>query len=120
MNQEAVRSQYGNGRNKRKYLVNKELSPESLEVVRPNPKSKILDQVREIMRIKHYSLRTERCYYDWIKRYIRFHGMRSREDLAPGGPKVETLLSHLAVDGNVAASTQNQAFSSLLFLYREV
>ena len=49
----------------------------------PNPKLKLLDQVREVMRLKHYSIRTEQCYCDWIRRYIKFQGMRSREE-SPG------------------------------------
>jgi len=87
----------------------------------PNPKLKLLDQCREVMRLKHYSIRTERCYCDWIRRYIHFHKMQLREELTqdPKG-KMELFLSDLAVNGKVAASTQNQAFNSLLFLYREV
>jgi integron integrase len=80
----------------------------------------VLDQVREVMRVGHYSIRTERCYCDWIRRYIRFHRMRSREELFPGEGKVEVFLSDLAVNGHVAVSTQNQAFNALLFLYGEV
>ena len=87
----------------------------------PNPKLKLLDQVREVMRIKHYSIRTERCYCDWIRRYIHFHKMRLREELSQEPKaKMEMFLSDLAVNGRVAAATQNQAFNSLLFLYREV
>jgi integron integrase len=87
----------------------------------PNPKLKLLDQVREVMRIKHYSIRTERCYCDWIRRYIHFHKMRLREELCQEPKaKMELFLSDLAVNGRVAAATQNQAFKSLLFLYREV
>jgi len=87
----------------------------------PNPKLKLLDQVREVMRVKHYSIRTERCYCDWIRRYIHFYKMLSREELFQD-PKarMELFLSDLAVNGKVAAATQNQAFNSLLFLYREV
>jgi len=85
-----------------------------------NPKAKLLDQVKEFMRLRHYSIRTEQSYSDWIRRYIKFHGLGSREELTPGTEKVEQFLSHLAVNGNVAASTQNQAFNALLFLYREV
>lgn len=89
--------------------------------VLPNPKLRLLDQVREVMRIKHYSLRTERSYCDWIRRYIRFHKMRLREELmAEPKAKIELFLSDLAVNGKVAAATQNQAFNALLFLYREV
>jgi integron integrase len=90
------------------------------DLITPNPKLKLLDQVREVMRLKHYSLRTERAYCDWIRRFIKFHGMRSREDLQPAEAKMELFLSDLAVNGKVAASTQNQAFNALLFLFREV
>ena len=90
------------------------------EAVVPNPKLKLLEQVREIMRLRHYSIRTEQSYGDWIRRYVRFHRMRSRAELTPGEAKVEQFLSDLAVNGRVAAATQNQAFNALLFLYREV
>jgi integron integrase len=90
------------------------------DLIVPNPKLKLLDQVREVMRLKHYSIRTERCYCDWIRRYIHFHGMKSREELLPGEPRVEAFLSNLAVRGNVTASTQNQAFNALLFLYSQI
>jgi integron integrase len=90
------------------------------DLITPNPKLKLLDQVREVMRLKHYSLRTERAYCDWIRRFIKFHGMRSRKDLQPAEAKMELFLSDLAVNGKVAASTQNQAFNALLFLFREV
>ena len=80
------------------------------DLITPNPKLKLLDQVREIMRLKHYSIRTERSYCDWIRRYIHYHRMRSREDLQGAEPKIEEFLSDLAVNGQVAASTQNQAF----------
>lgn len=79
---------------------------------------RLLDQVRGKIRLKHYSLRTEQAYLDWIKRYIRHFGKRHPRDL--GAAEVEVFLTHLAVAGKVAASTQNQAKSALLFLYREV
>jgi len=79
---------------------------------------KLLDQVRDVIRLKHYSIRTEESYVDWIRRYILFHKKRHPKDM--GRAEVEAFLTHLAVEGNVAASTQNQAFSALLFLYREV
>ena len=79
----------------------------------PNPKLKLMDQVREVLRVKHYAIRTEQAYCDWIRRYVRFHGMRSREDLFPGAEKVELFLSDLAVNEHVAASTQNQAFGAV-------
>src|SRR5438132_8823755 len=91
-----------------------------LEAIIPNPKLKLLEQVREVMRLKHYSIRTERCYCDWIRRYVRYHRMKSRTDLDGGEAKMERFLSELAVEGQVSASTQNQAFNALLFLYREI
>jgi integron integrase len=79
---------------------------------------RLLDQVRDAIRVKHYSIRTEEAYVNWIKRFILFHGKRHPNDM--GAAEVESFLTHLAVDENVAASTQNQALSALLFLYREV
>lgn len=79
---------------------------------------KLLDQTQAVLRTKHYSIRTERAYVDWIKRYILFHDKTHPAQM--GAPEVEAFLSHLAVAGKVAASTQNQAKSALLFLYREV
>ena len=81
-------------------------------------KPKLLDQVRIEIRRRHYSPRTEEAYVAWIKRYILFHGVRHPREM--GKSEVETFLSHLAVKKNVAASTQNQAFSAILFLYREI
>ena len=89
-------------------------------LITPNPKLRLLDQVREVLRLKHYSIRTERSYCDWIRRYVKFHKMRSRQDLGGGEAKMELFLSDLAVNGHVAASTQNQAFNALLFLYKQV
>lgn len=79
---------------------------------------KLLDQVRHKIRMKHYSIRTEESYVSWIKRYIYFHQKRHPKDL--GREDIESFLTHLAVNGNVAASTQNQAFSALMFLYTQV
>lgn len=79
---------------------------------------KLLDQVRATLRRKHYSIRTETSYVAWIKHFVTFHGMRHPRDL--GAAEVTAFLTHLAVENNVAASTQNQALSALLFLYREV
>jgi integron integrase len=79
---------------------------------------KLLDQYRERLRIKHYSLRTEQAYLHWVRRFIFFHDKRHPAGL--GGPEVERFLSHLATEGRVSASTQNQALAALLFLYREV
>ena len=83
-----------------------------------NTPSKLLDQVRDRIRVKHYSIRTETQYVQWIKRFILFHGKRHPQEM--GAAEVEAFLTHLAVDGHVSASTQNQALSALLFLYKEV
>ncbi|MFZ5575411.1 MAG: integron integrase [Pseudomonadota bacterium] len=83
----------------------------------PGP-PKLLDQVRDKIRVKHYSIRTETQYLQWIRRFILFHGKRHPREMS--APEVEAFLSHLATVGNVSASTQNQALSALLFLYREV
>ena len=79
---------------------------------------KLLDQVRDKIRLKHYSIRTEQAYTDWIKRYILFFDKRHPRDM--GASEVEQFLTYLAVNGKVAASTQNQAKAALLFLYKEV
>jgi integron integrase len=81
-------------------------------------KPKLLDRVREAIRSRHYSRRTEEAYIGWIKRYIFFHAKRHPMEM--GAEEVTRFLSSLALDGRVAASTQNQALSALLFLYREV
>jgi integron integrase len=77
----------------------------------------LLDRVRDRIRLKHYSLRTEQAYCDWIRRFINFHG---KHPSSLGAAEVEAFLTSLAVARRVAASTQNQAKSALLFLYREV
>ncbi|OHC63694.1 MAG: integrase [Rhodocyclales bacterium RIFCSPLOWO2_02_FULL_63_24] len=79
---------------------------------------RLLEQVRGRIRFKHYSIRTEQAYLDWIRRFIRHFGKRHPRDM--GAEEVQEFLTHLAVAGRVAASTQNQAKSALLFLYKEV
>jgi site-specific recombinase XerD len=79
---------------------------------------KLLDQVSDIARFRHLSLRTEETYRNWIKRYILFHGKRHPRDLDAAA--VRAYLTHLAVNENVSAATQNQAFNALLFLYKQV
>ena len=86
-------------------------------LTQPQP-PKLLDQVSAKMRVKHYSIRTEKSYIDWIKRYIWHFDKRHPKDM--GAAEVEAFLTHLAVDRNVSASTQNQAKSALLYLYKEV
>lgn len=81
-------------------------------------KPKLLDQARSVLRARYYSKRTERAYVDWMRRFILFHD--KRHPLTMGEREVAAFLSHLAIVGKVSASTQNQALSALLFLYREV
>lgn len=80
--------------------------------------TRLLDQVRARCRVKHYSIRTERAYVGWARRFILANGKRHPRDMGAG--EVEAFLSHLASAGKVAANTQNQALSALLFLYRQV
>jgi integron integrase len=93
-------------------LVRRETSP----AVTPPPK--LLDRVRDAIRARHYSRRTEKAYVHWIKRYIFFHGKRHPGEM--GAVEVTAFLTSLAVRERVAASTQNQALNTLLFLYREI
>ena len=79
---------------------------------------KLLEQMRDVLRTQHYAIRTENAYVDWAKRFILFH--QKRHPAAMGRVEIEAFLTHLAVDRHIAASTQNQALSALLFLYKEV
>ncbi len=90
-------------------------NPSSVALASP---PRLLDQVRARIRFKHYSIRTEQTYVDWIKRFVRHFGKRHPREM--GADEVQAFLSSLAVEGRVAASTQNQAKSALLFLYKEV
>ena len=92
---------------------------ESKPKFRPNPKLRLMDQVREVLRYHHYAYRTEQTYCQWIRRYIHFFGGQTH----PGELEtadVERFLSDLAVIGQVAPSTQRQALNALVFLYRDV
>ena len=80
---------------------------------------KLLDEMQDVMRRQHYSIRTERSYCGWVKRFVHFHGMKSRADLADGEKKIEAFLTHLCRNLTVASSTQNQAMNALLFLYKQ-
>jgi len=83
------------------------------------PKSaRLMDQVREVLRFHHYAYNTEKSYVSWILKFIRFHNKKHPKDM--GKPEVEAFLSHLAINRNVSASTQNQAFNAIVFLYRQV
>ena len=81
-------------------------------------KPRLPDRVREEIRLRHYSIRTKEAYVQWIRRFIVFHG--KRHPLEMGGAEMAAFLTHLAVEGKVAAATQNQALNALVFLYREV
>ena len=80
--------------------------------------SPFLEQVRKAIRVRHYSIRTEQAYLDWTKRFILYHRKRHPRDM--GETEVCAFLTHLAVDHNVAASTQNQALNALVFVYKSV
>jgi site-specific recombinase XerD len=84
----------------------------------PQSSPKLLDQVRQIIRLKHYSRRTEKTYVSWIKRYILFHDKKHPADM--GSREIEAFLTYLAVEQKVAAATQNQALNAILFLYHHV
>ena len=79
---------------------------------------RLLDRVRSEIRVRHYSLRTEETYVNWIRRFILFH--QKRHPSAMGAPEIASFVSDLAVKHNVAVATQNQALSAILFLYRDV
>jgi hypothetical protein len=79
---------------------------------------KLLDRLRQAVRVLHYSLKTEDAYAAWVRRYILFHGKRHPQEM--GAAEINQFLTHLAVAGHVAASTQNQAMAALLFLYERV
>ena len=83
----------------------------------PQP-PKLLDQVRHKLRAKHYSIRTEEAYVGWIRRFILFHGKRHPREM--GEKEISAFPTHLAVQGQVSASTQNQALRALIFLYAEI
>ena len=83
-----------------------------------NSSSPFLNSVRDAIRLRHYSIRTEQAYIDWIKRFIWFHNKRHPKEM--GEPEVVSFLTHLAVERKVAASTQNQALNALVFLYKAV
>ena len=85
---------------------------------RPLKATRLLDQLRERVRYDHYSVRTEQAYVHWVRRFVRFHGLRHPRQLA--GPEVEQFLGHLANDCRVSSSTHRQALAALLYLYRRV
>lgn len=78
--------------------------------------SRLLDDVRNVMRLRHYSYETEKIYIYWIRQYVYFHNIRHPKEM--GAKEIEAFLTNLAVNGKVSASTQNQSLFALLFLYR--
>ena len=104
--------------------TSKAASGSSLEGEQPHQQSpvarkpRLLEQLRQALRSRHYSRRTEQTYCQWVKRFIYFHKVRHPAEMAE--PEINTFLTHLAVKERVSASTQNQALSALLFLYRHV
>ena len=82
------------------------------------PPTKLLDQVRTIARVKHFSLSTERAYVGWIRRFILFHHKKHPKEMAE--TEIREFISHLAINARISASTQTVALSALLFLYRDV
>src|ERR1700730_11888100 len=92
-------------------------SPRAFSTPQSNP-PRLLDRVHEAIRLRHYSPRTEDAYVGWIRRFIFFHGVRHPAEM--GAAEINQFLTDLAVNGHVSASTQNQAFCALLFLYQQV
>ena len=83
-----------------------------------NPKLRLREQLREVIRFKHYSIRTETMYWHWMRRFILFHGKKHPREM--GAAEVQSFLTHLAAHEKVASATQNQALNALVFLYKEV
>lgn len=100
-----------------KFLKKRPGGQSGLSLVRDS-KPKLIDQLRESLRARHYSRRTEQTYCSWVKRFIFFHNARHPEEMAE--PEINAFLTHLAIKEKVSASTQNQALSAPLFLYRHV
>lgn len=100
---------------------NPTMSAAPLDALAPTPcapaQPRLLDRVRQAIRVRHYSLRTEEAYVGWIRRFILFHG--KRHPLEMGAAEINRFLTHLAVEGRVSASRQNQAFRAILFLYQK-
>ena len=96
------------------------LTPDRSPTTAPigSERPKLLDRLRDHLRTRHYSIRTEATYVDWARRFILFHDKRHPQDM--GAAEVEAFLTHLAVDRHVSASTQNQAKAAILYLYKEV
>ena len=94
------------------------VAPAASDVPGGAPAPKLLDRLRDHLRTRHYSIRTETAYVDWARRFILFHGKRHPQEM--GAAEVEAFLTHLAVQRQVSASTQNQAKAAILYLYKQV
>jgi integron integrase len=105
------------GRDALEFLYREVLHLDLGELPWPQP-PRLLDQLRQVLRVRHYAQTTEECYVQWARRFILFHDKRHPRDM--GAAEVEQFLSDLAVNGRVSASTQNQALNALLFLYQQV
>ena len=92
---------------------------ENKQKFRPNPRLKLMEQIRQVMRYQHYAYRTEKTYSDWILRYIKFHGGKTHPKNM-GKNEIEVFLSHLATQGKVSASTQRQALNAIILLCHKV
>jgi hypothetical protein len=112
-------------------IMTPKVFPAKAAFVMANPKSKLLDQLREVLRLKHYSLRTEEAYGQWVRRFLRFHRLKDgdsqrsslrgwRHPREMGAAEVVAFLNHLAGVEHVAAATQNQALNAISFLYSQV
>jgi len=99
-------------------ILSNPVSPYPRIAPEPAQKPKLLDRLREALRSRHYSRRTEQSYCHWVKRFIYFHNVRHPAHMAE--PEINAFLTHLAVKDRVSASTQTQALSALLFVYRHV
>jgi site-specific recombinase XerD len=84
----------------------------------PNRPAGLIQRYRELLQTRHYARRTVKTYEQWLRRFLRFHGMRHPREM--GSAEVNAFLTHLAVEEQVSASTQNQALAALLFLYRDL
>ena len=115
--QEAPLSRLEDARAALAFLYQEVLHLDIGELPMPRPK-KLLEQIRQALRVRHMSERTEECYVQWARRYIRFHGTRHPREM--GATEIEEFLTHLAVEEQISASTQNQALFALLFLYQQV
>lgn len=94
------------------------MKPKTIIPRQQPPAPKLLDQVRNVIRVKHYSFSTEKTYIDWIKQFIKFHGLKHPKEM--GAKEVSTFLTYSAVRRKGSPSTQNQALCALVFLYKEV